>query len=110
MAMYKIESPTKEMIKLGALIIQSTEELQKAINELRNLKNLRNITDAIVRLNSIENQADDIYDTAVADLFEYEKNAITLIKMKEIYLALETATDMAEDAANVLESIIVKTS
>ena len=110
MAMYKIESPTKEMIKLGALILQSTEELQKAINELRNLKNLRNITDAIVRLNSIENQADDIYDTAVADLFEYEKNAITLIKMKEIYLALETATDMAEDAANVLESIIVKTS
>ena len=95
---------------MAALILQSTEELEKAVNELRNLKNLRNITDAIVRLNSIENQADDIYDNAVADLFENEKDAITLIKMKEIYLSLETATDMAEDAANVLESIIVKTS
>jgi hypothetical protein len=108
--MYKIERSTNEMIKLAELILQSTIELQKAINELRNIKNLRNITDAIVRLNSIENQADDIYDIAVADLFENESNAIHLIKMKEILAALETATDMAEDAGNVLESIIVKIS
>ncbi len=108
--MYKIEKSTPTMIKMAELILQSTEELQKAINELRNLKNLRNITDACVRLNSIENHADDLYDAAVADLFDNEKDAIKLIKMKEVYSALETATDMAEDAANVLESIIVKTS
>ncbi|MEY4875655.1 MAG: hypothetical protein RI955_691 [Bacteroidota bacterium] len=108
--MYKIEKSTPTMIKMAELILQSTVELQKAINELRNLKNLRNITDACVRLNSIENHADDLYDTAIADLFDNEKDAITLIKMKEVYSALETATDMAEDAANVLESIIVKTS
>lgn len=110
MGMYKIQKSTPAMIKLAELILQSTIELQKAIQELRNLKNLRNITDACVRLNSIENHADDIYDSAVADLFENEKDAIHLIKMKEVLSALETATDMAEDAANVLESIIVKTS
>jgi hypothetical protein len=108
--MYKIEKSTPTMIKMAELILQSTEELQKAMYELRNLKNLRNITDACVRLNSIENHADDLYDTAIADLFDNEKDAIKLIKMKEVYHALETATDMAEDAANVLESIIVKTS
>jgi uncharacterized protein len=108
--MYRVEKSTPTMIKMSELILQSTEELQKAINELKNLKNLRNITDACVRLNSIENHADDLYDTAIADLFDNEKDAIQLIKMKEIYAALETATDMAEDAANVLESIIVKTS
>ena len=108
--MYKIEATTPTIIKLAELILQCTHELKKAVHELRNLKNLRNITDACVRLNSIENLADDLYDAAIADLFENEKNAINLFKLKEVYAALETATDMAEDAANVLESIIVKTS
>ncbi len=110
MNMYKINTFSPAMIKLADLILQCTTELQKAVYELKNLKNIRLITDACVRLNSIENHADDIYDTAVADLFEFEKDAIQLIKHKEILQALESATDMAEDAANVLESIIVKVS
>ncbi|MFI5136062.1 MAG: DUF47 domain-containing protein, partial [Chitinophagales bacterium] len=65
---------------------------------------------AIVRINSIENHADDIFNNAVAKLFDDEKNAIEIIKMKEILSALETATDKAEDCANVLESIVVKTA
>ena len=69
---------------------------------------MRNITDALVRINSIENHADDIFDNAVANLFEHEKDAVQIIKMKEILSALETATDKCEDAANVIESIIVK--
>jgi uncharacterized protein Yka (UPF0111/DUF47 family) len=90
------------------LIQTCCSELNTAILELRNLRNLRKITDACVRINSIENHADDIFDNAVAKLFEEEKNAVEVIKMKEILAALETATDKAEDCANVLESIIVK--
>jgi len=48
------------------------------------------------------------FDNAVANLFEHEKDAVQIIKMKEILSALETATDKCEDAANVIESIIVK--
>jgi uncharacterized protein Yka (UPF0111/DUF47 family) len=88
--------------------MQSTKELEKAVVELRNMKNLRKITDACVRINSIENQADYVFDTAVAQLFEFESNAIELIKQKEVLGSLETATDKCEDAANVIESIIVK--
>ncbi len=109
-AMYKVTEFTPAIIKLAELIHQSTIELQRAINELKNIRNIRNITDACVRINSIENHADDIYDTAVASLFDNEKDAINLIKQKEILSALETATDMAEDVANVLESILVKIS
>jgi len=69
---------------------------------------MRDITDALVRINSIENHADDIFDHAVAQLFDNEKDAVHIIKMKEILSALETATDKCEDAANVIESIIVK--
>jgi len=108
MELYKITNYSPAIIKLSELIQTACHELHKAILELRNLKNLRKITDACVRINSIENHADDIFDNAVAKLFEEEKNAVEIIKMKEILQALETATDMAEDCANVLESIIVK--
>ena len=56
----------------------------------------------------MENQADAVFERAVADLFEYEEDAKVIIKYKEVLAALETATDKCEDAANVLESILVK--
>lgn len=108
MELYKLTNFTPDIIKLSELIQTGANEINNAVMELRNLKNLRRITDACVRINSIENHADDIFDKAVAKLFEEEKNAVELIKMKEILSALETATDKAEDVANVLESIIIK--
>lgn len=108
MQLYKIQKITPSIIKLSELILTSSEELHKAIIELKDMKNLRNITDACVRINSIENHADDVFDSAVAELFENEKDPIELIKYKEVLAALETATDKCEDAANVIESVIVK--
>jgi len=108
MELYKITNFTPEIIKLSELIQTCGVEIHVAILELKSLKNIRKVTDACVRINSIENHADDIFDNAVAKLFEEEKDARELIKMKEILSALETATDKAEDCANVLESIIVK--
>ena len=98
------------MIKLAELIQQAADELYKAIHELRDLKNTNTIREASIKINSIENHADDVFDNAVAKLFEEEKNAIELIKIKEVLQNLETATDKCEDAANVLSSILVKHS
>jgi len=106
--LYKVEEFPNDMVKLAELIQQSTEELRRAVFELRNMRNMRDITDSLVRVNSIENHADDIFDHAVANLFEKETNAVVIIKLKEILSALETATDKCEDAANVIESIVVK--
>jgi len=108
MELYKLESPSLPMQEITDLIVEATEHLAIALNELRDLKNIRNITDACVRINSVENRADYIFDKAVAELFEHEKDAITLIKNKEILSAMEDATDKCEDVANVLESILVK--
>ena len=82
--------------------------MRRAIFELKNMRKMRDITDSLVRINSIENHADDIFDNAVANLFENEKDAVQIIKLKEVLSALETATDKCEDAANVIESIVVK--
>ncbi len=106
--LYQVLEMTDPIREMAALILEAVTVMDKAIHELRNLKNIRNITDACVRINSIENKADYVFDKAVGHLFEFEKDAITLIKYKEVLSALETATDMCEDVANVLESILVK--
>lgn len=105
---YKVTEMNDSIRKLADLINQGVKELARAIPELRNMSNMRVITDACVKINSLENHADDIYDRAIADLFDQESNAVELIKMREIYQALEIATDKCEDSANVIETIIIK--
>ena len=108
MELYKVTETSQAMKEISSLILEATEHVAKALFELKDLKNIRNITDSCVRINSVENKADYIFDKAVAELFEYEKDAINLIKNKEVLSAMEDATDKCEDVANVLESILVK--
>jgi len=106
--LYKVNEMTTSIVKLAELVQTGTKELNMAVTELRNMRNVAMIREACVRINSVENHADDIFDLAIADLFENEKNAIELIKMKEVLQGLETATDKCEDAANVISSILIK--
>ena len=108
MELYKVEEMTPAIIHLSELILKGAEELEVAIYELRNLKNISKIKEATVRINSIENHADDIFDMAIAKLFEVEKNAVEVIKMKDVLSMLETATDECETAANVINTILIK--
>jgi len=106
--LYKIEEMSPAIVKLSELIETSCQELHIAVSELANKKNVHKIKEACVRINSIENHADDIFNNAIANLFDQEKDPIVIIKIKEVLAALETATDKCEDAANVLQTIIVK--
>ncbi len=94
--------------KMAELIAVGCVQIHKAVTELRNMKNMRQITDALVAINSIENQADDIFDMSIERLFATEPDAKEVIKKREIYQVMEIVTDKCEDAANVIESIIVK--
>ncbi len=91
------------------IINRSINALHTGIKELRNMKNLRAIIEACVLINSLENEADDLFDDAMTKLFSTPNiNPIDLIKKKDLYQELEIVTDKCEDAANVIESIIVK--
>jgi predicted phosphate transport protein (TIGR00153 family) len=103
--MYQINEP---VVKISELLVEMCTDIEKAIKELQNLKNVRIIADACIRINSGENQADYVFTLAVARLFEFESNAIELIKQKEVLQTIEKATDKCEDVANVLETILVK--
>jgi uncharacterized protein len=105
---YKVDPSDSGFQKMAEVIQQGCRAVDNAVKELRNMKNMRAITDSLVEINNIENQADDIFDLSVEYLFENEDNVKELIKKKEIYQVMEIVTDKCEDAANVIESIIVK--
>ena len=108
MSLYKIDDFTGHIKELSEFILQACLDMEKAIKELKDLKNVRAIADSCIRINTVESRADFVFDRAVADLFLYETDAIRIIKYKEILDSLEKATDMCEDAASVMESILVK--
>jgi uncharacterized protein len=107
---YRVNPDDTGMQKLAELIEQGAQQIRIAVLELRNMKNMRNITEALVKINSIENQADDIFDMSIERLFDTEPDAKEVIKKREIYQAMEIVTDKCEDASNVIESIIIKYS
>ena len=105
---YRVNPNDMGMQKLSELIEQGAHQIRMAVRELRNMKNMRNITEALVKINSIENQADDIFDMSIERLFATEPDAKEVIKKREIYQVMEIVTDKCEDASNVIESIIIK--
>lgn len=105
---YRVNPDDIGIQKFADLIANGTQAVHRAVTELRNMKNMRQITDALVAINSIENQGDDIFDMSIERLFANETDAKEVIKKREIYQVMEIVTDKCEDAANVIESIIVK--
>jgi predicted phosphate transport protein (TIGR00153 family) len=106
--LYGVDEFPTEGIALVDTLRLAIDELAAAVPLLRDMSNKDQVLGASVRINSLENQADDIFDNAIAGLFKKSMNPIELIKIKEILVGLETATDKCEDAANTLESIILK--
>ena len=103
--MYRITAPPPAAGELATIILKQCQELQQAVSLMQ--KN-GNILAHCVEINRLENEADQVAQQAIADLFEREKDPINLIKIKELLEFLERATDKAEDVANVLETVVLK--
>ncbi len=103
--MYKITQPPPAAGALARLILLQSQELGKAVSLLQ--KN-GDVLQHCVEINRLENEADQVSREAIARLFEGETDPINLIKIKELIEVLETATDKAEDAADVLETVVLK--
>jgi predicted phosphate transport protein (TIGR00153 family) len=103
--MYRITDPPSEAGTLARLILAQAEELGKAVS---NLQKSELVLARCVEINRLENEADQVSRVAIARLFEHETDPITLIKIKELLEFLETATDKAEDVADVLETVVLK--
>lgn len=110
MRLYQVEKITKSIRKMTEITLESTQLIQVAVADLKDMKNLKGIADACKRISKLENKSDNVFDKAVADIFENETDAKNIIKYKEVLSALESAADKCKGVANVLESIAVKHS
>lgn len=106
---YGITETDDQMIELAKLIQLSVVEIEKAVNGIRSIKNPSLIEERCIEVNRLENVADNVLGHAIMDLFK-TKDAITIIKLKDIYENLEMATDKCEDVANVLSDIAIRHS
>jgi len=107
LVMYRITDPPPAAGELAKIILLQSQELQKAVSLLQKQKNGDVLTHC-VEINRLENEADQVSQKGIATLFDNEKDPINLIKTKELLEFLERATDKAEDAANVLETVVLK--
>jgi len=105
---YKVNPDDNGIRKMAEIIRQGSHEVKAAVYELRNMKNIKRISDSIIKINSFENQADDVFDMCIERLFDMENDVKELIKKREIYQVMEIVTDKFEEAANVMDSILVK--
>jgi len=102
---YRMASLRYGARELASLTWQSTMQVKVAVEALERRKDVAQVA---MEVNRLENAADDVHDEALRRLFDEEKDAITIIKWKEVLDLLEEATDRCEDCANVLEGVVVK--
>jgi predicted phosphate transport protein (TIGR00153 family) len=108
LVMFRIKSAPPAASRLAEVIVKQSDQLSEAMSRLE--KKHDRVLENCVEINRLENEADLLARTAIATLFDEEKDPIALIKLKELYEVLESATDKAEDAANVLEGVVLKSA
>jgi uncharacterized protein len=106
--LYKVEKPDDEIIKQAKILDEAVAKIKIVIHALRDMKNAKMILEACVEINTLENTGDVVLRTIIADLFVKEKDAIELMKWKEIFERIEEALDMCEDVSNIVEGIVLK--
>ncbi len=105
---YGIQEPTSAARALADLIRLQCVQLERAISTLRHRGRLKGILDQLKEVNRLENEADTLFLNATADLFHGEMSSVDIIKWRDIYDQLESATDSAEQVTFVLEAIVLK--
>jgi len=108
MLIYKIDSPSQRAKELADVIVQQTMEVERAMPLLRSRSGLKKILSCCVEINRLENMADRVFRSAMAELFDDSADIAQIIKWREIYEHMESATDRCEDVANVLEGVALK--
>ena len=108
-SLYELTVMSSDVRDLADVLHRATIEVEAATKLLRNLKNPQAILKLCIDISRLENEADGLFRRAVARLFKEHKNdPIHVIKWKEIYESLESATDRCEDVANIIEGVILE--
>ncbi|MCB9183802.1 MAG: DUF47 family protein [Flavobacteriales bacterium] len=106
--LFGVRKPDETCVELARLVNEGCLIVQMAVQNLRHMHKSNAHMEFVVQINSMENQADEVFDRAIQKLFANQKDPIELIRLRDLYSTLELATDKCEDVGNVLESIMLK--
>jgi len=106
--LYRIAQPTDRARQLVSIILKVTYRLNEVMPLLRRRDRFKQVLEQCVEINRLENEADDVHHAALAELFDNTRDLREIIKWREIYEHMESATDRGEDVANVLEAVVLK--
>ncbi len=105
--LFKVKQPTPEARRMTVILVESSVQIEKAIEHLKEFKQLMEFT---IEIHRLENEADAISRVVVADLFSGGHDLLDVMRWKELYGRLENAADRCEDVANAIETIVIKSS
>ena len=104
---YKITTSPPHALEMAEELVNATKEVEYMVSKLSNVKNPKSMIEHCRNTSTIEHKIDDLYRTAITELFE-SNDAIHIIKLKDIYETMETASDRCVDVADVIEDIVLK--
>ncbi len=104
---YKITTPPPNALEIAKELVNATKEVEYMVSKLKNIKNTQDMIIHCRNTGNIEHVVDDLYRKSIEKLFE-TNDAITIIKLKDIYETMETASDRCVDVADVIEDIVLK--
>ena len=110
MYLYRMKAPAPELVKITEILGEAIGKIRRVVFSVRKKQDASLILSLCVEINTLENEADQLYRAAMVRLFEEEKDAIELIKVKDIIGRIETAVDNCEDVSNIIEGIVLKYS
>ena len=106
--LYELTEMTEPARQLADVLVRSTESVAIAVGGLKTIKHSQTILEACIEVNRLENEGDEILRAALADLFRGATDPLLVLKWKEVYDALENATDRCEDVANIIEGVVLE--
>jgi len=110
MLLYKVEKPTPQAARLAEIILACAEQIDVAMPLMRSKKTVQEMRRHTIEINRLENEADQITRTGIAELLEHPDQLFNLIRWKEIYGALEDATDRCEDVADAMNVVVLEST
>jgi predicted phosphate transport protein (TIGR00153 family) len=109
LVLFEIREAKPHAIELARVLLKSCEDMHRAIGLFPNLANKsKELLEICVEINRLENEADQIYRRAIAELFRPGSDPIEVMKWRDLFDNLETATDRCEDVANIIEGVVLE--
>ncbi|MDR0858057.1 MAG: DUF47 family protein [Oscillospiraceae bacterium] len=107
MSIERVKPEAKEM---SQLILESSIALSALVSEFHLFKSSKNLNDLIIKVNEVETKGDELHRSVTKEMFKNEKDAIELMKWKQIFDTMEETLDIFEDVADMIDGLVIKNS